>query len=127
MAKFKRNMIELVKNPEGVIKGDEPEIEKVWTPSFIPFRVTLKANELDTELRKNQELSMTDRIDMLADFVAEQVFAGKITKDDIFDRMHSPGFEGGESAEETLQAQVTFASMGVQTDETKNALSGKSN
>ncbi|SFP81055.1 hypothetical protein SAMN05421839_1952, partial [Halolactibacillus halophilus] len=31
MANLKRNMLELVKNPEGVQKGDEPEIEKVWT------------------------------------------------------------------------------------------------
>src|SRR5690625_1850050 len=34
MANLKRNMMELIVNPEEVAEGGEPEIKKYWTPAF---------------------------------------------------------------------------------------------
>lgn len=127
MAKLKRNMIELIKNPEEAKKGEEPEIEKVWTPGFTPFKVAYEATKLEVELEKEEDLTYLDVMDRLIDFVANEVYAGKITKDDLLNRMHGPGLDGGKPAYEILQEQVSFASTGIQSDEAKNVLSGKSN
>ncbi len=37
MANLKRNMIELVGNPEEVLNGGEVEIQRFWTPPFLPL------------------------------------------------------------------------------------------
>lgn len=125
MANLKRNMIELIKNPEEAAKGEEPEIEKVWTPSFIPFRVSYEATKLDMEFMNSEDKSELEMVDRLVDFVADEIYDGKITKDDIFNRMHAPGSDDGKSALRTLQDQIVFASRGVQTGETKNFLKQK--
>lgn len=119
MANLKRNMIELVKNPEAVMKGEEPEIEKVWTPAFIPLRVARDAIELTHELETDLEMSQSDKFDKLADFVASDVYGGKFTKDDIYNRLHAPG------GMEVLYEQVYFVAQGQQSDSTKNFLAKK--
>ncbi|WP_407270596.1 phage tail assembly chaperone G [Radiobacillus sp. PE A8.2] len=116
MANLKRNMLELVKNPEGVLKGDEPEIEKVWTPAFIPLRVARNAIEVWNQVETDAEMSETDKFDKIADFVANEVFAGKITPNDIYNRLHAPG------GQDVLKQQLIFVAQGQQSDETKNFL-----
>ncbi|APC48297.1 hypothetical protein BME96_09010 [Virgibacillus halodenitrificans] len=118
MANLKRNMLELVKNPEAIVKGEEPEIEKIWTPAFIPLRVARDAiqlyNDIDVE-----DMSEFDKFDKIADFVANEIFAGKITKDDIFNRLHAPG------GKNVLMEQIIFIAQGQQSDDTKNFLAKK--
>lgn len=112
-------MLELVTNSEGVIKGDEPEIEKIWTPAFIPLRVARDAIELWNEIDTAAEMSETDKFDKIADFVANEVYAGKITKDDIYNRLHAPG------GQDVLKQQLIFVAQGQQSDDTKNFLAKK--
>lgn len=119
MANLKRNMIELVKNPEAVIKGEEPEVEKVWTPAFIPLKVARDAIQLINDIEVDIDKSESDKFDMLVDFVANKIFGGKITKDDLYNRLHAPG------AKNVLWEQVFFAAQGQQSDETKNFLAKK--
>ncbi|WP_096269506.1 phage tail assembly chaperone G [Paucisalibacillus globulus] len=117
MANLKRNMLELVKNPEAIAKGEEPEIEKVWTPAFISLRVARNAIQFINDIEL--EVSESDKFDKLVDFVANEIYAGKITKDDIYNRMHAPG------GKEVLWDQVVFVAQGQQSDETKNFLAKK--
>ena len=112
-------MLELVKNPEEVLKGGELEIERVWTPAFIPLRVSRSAIELYNELEENVELSEGKKFDKLADFVANEVFNGKITTDDIYNRLHAPG------GKDVLYDQVIFVAQGQQSDDTKKFLAEK--
>lgn len=125
MANLKRNMIELVKNPNEVAKGDEPDIEKVWTPAFISLRVARNAIDFYNTLFNDEEMSELDKFDKMVDFVANEVFGGKVTKDDLYDRMHAPGTEEGSSAKEVLEDQIIFAAQGIQSDETKAFLAKK--
>lgn len=125
MAQLKRNFITLIKNPEGVNKGDEPEFEKVWTPAFLSLRVAQEASSMYLELIDDDGMKESDKFDKLADFVANKIFMGKITKDDIYDRMHSPGFEGFSNAKDTLEQQVLFAANGQQSNETRDFLKKK--
>lgn len=119
MSNLKRNMIELVKNPEDVLKGGEAEIEKVWTPAFIPLRVARDAIQLSIDLETNIELSEIDKFDKLADFVSNEIYGGKIKKDDIYNRMHAPG------GKDVLYNQLYFVAQGQQSDETKKFLEKK--
>lgn len=112
-------MLELVKNPEGVAKGDEPEIEKVWTPAFIPLRVARDAIEVWNEVETNKQMTESEKFDRIAGFVANEIFAGKITTDDIFNRLHAPG------GLDILKQQLIFAAQGQQSDETKNYMAKK--
>lgn len=125
MANLKRNMIELVKNPEGVNNGDEPELEKVWTPGFLSLRVARDATQLYNELVNDEDTSEFDKFDKMVDFVANEIYAGKIKKDDIYDRMHAPGMEGAGSAKENIEEQIIFAAQGMQSESTKVFLERK--
>jgi|SRR5690625_970712 len=118
MANLKRNMIELVKNPEEVRKGGEVELEKYWTPAFIPFSIVRDAIGLEAELESG-EMSELDMMDKLADFVATNIYAGQFAKEDIYERLHAP------DAVETLQEQVLFVARGQQSDSTKKFLERK--
>lgn len=118
MANLKRNMIALVKNPDDVLKGGEIELEKYWTPPFIPFKKIRDAIQFQVELEKG-EMSELEMIDRLADFVANDIYSGQFTKDDIYDRMHAP------DAAEELQQQVLFVAQGQQTESTKKFLEKK--
>lgn len=125
MSKLKKNMITLIKNPEEVNKGGEPEFERVWTVPFISLRVAREGASLIDELYESEELTEDEKLDKMADFVASKLFGGKITKDDLLDRMPAPGMEGHDTALVTIEKQILFAVNGEQTDETKNFLAEK--
>lgn len=118
MANLKRNMIELVKNPDEVLKGGEVEVEKYWTPAFIPFSVIRDAVQVQTEIEKG-DMTELEMIDKLADFVANNIYAGQFTKDDIYNRLHAP------NGTDELQAQLMFVANGQQSDSTKKFLEKK--
>src|SRR5690625_910725 len=118
MSKLKRTYIELVKNPEEVLKGGEVELEKYWTPAFIPFSIVRDSLGLQSELESG-ELSELDIMDKLVDFVANNIYGGQFTKDDIYNRLHAP------NAIEELQNQILFVAQGQQSDSTKKFLEKK--
>lgn len=118
MAKLQRTYIELVKNPEEAEKGGEVEVEKVWTPAFIPWRIVRQALQTlsDNEGGKVSDFDMLDRME---NFVANDVFKGQITVDDLRDRLHAP------NGIEALQGVIEFVSSGNQKDETRDFLEKK--
>lgn len=125
MSKLKREMIELIKNPEGVNKGDEPEIEKVWTVPFISFGMSREAVTLLNDVLGNTKISDDDKNDKIIDFLSEKAFGGKITKEDIYNRLPGPGFNEKGNAQETLEHILFFIASGQQSDDTKNFLAEK--
>lgn len=125
MSNLKREMIELIKNPEEVNEGAEPEIEKVWTVPFISFGTSREAVTLLNDVIGDVELSDEDKNDKIIDFLSEKAFGGKITKDDIYNRLPGPGFSERGSAQEALEEILYFMASGQQSDSTKNFLAGK--
>ncbi|GIP63367.1 hypothetical protein J32TS6_19220 [Virgibacillus pantothenticus] len=121
MAKLKRNMIELVKNPEEVLSGGEPEFDKYWTSPFIPLDVTLEAVDFADEIenRDGEEEKESDLILKLANFVAEKIYNGQFTVEDIRKKLHAP------DAIEELQSQIFFIARGQQSASTKEFLAKK--
>lgn len=117
MANLKRNMIELVKNPDEVVKGGEVELEKYWTPPFIPFKKVREAIELSQDLEK-EGTSELDAMDKLATFVVD-VYGEQFTKDDLFDRVHGP------DAIVTMQDNLMFIAQGTQSNATRDFLNKK--
>ncbi|MGE6894478.1 phage tail assembly chaperone G [Priestia flexa] len=111
MANLKRNTIELVQNLEEVLEGGEVELKKYWTPPFIPWRVTREATEMLAELQSatgsKKELEMVDK---MADFVANRIYQGQFSVDDLYDRLHAP------DAAATIYQQIQFITDGQQTD-----------
>lgn len=120
MANLKRNMIELVKNPEEVLKGGEVEIEKFWTPPFLPLTVTYEAIDLMEKIESEEDSKPSEFLDLMIDFVASKAYGGQFTKDDLKNKLHAP------DAVATLQEQVLFIAQGQQSDATKNFLAKKS-
>lgn len=112
MANLKRNMIELVTG----VEGEEIVTEKYWTPPFIPLTVTYEALDLAEQMESGAEKEM---IPLLAQFVAEKVYGGKFTKDQLMNGLHAP------EAIEILQDQILFVAQGQQSDATKNFLASK--
>ena len=119
MANLKRNMIELIKNPEEVAQGAEVEIEKIWTPAFISLDVTYEAMDLMDKLEADEEMSGKEVLDLLLDFVGNKIYNGQVTVDDLRKRLHAP------DAIKTLQEQVLFIAQGQQSDATKSFLEKK--
>lgn len=122
MANLKRNMIELVKNPEEVVKGGEVEIEKYWTPPFLPLTVTYEAIDLMEKIEKEENddnASPRVFLELMIDFVASKAYGGQFTKEDLQNKLHAP------DALETLQSQVLFIAQGQQSESTKNFLAKK--
>ncbi|MCA1058119.1 hypothetical protein LCL96_04200 [Rossellomorea aquimaris] len=114
MAELKRNMIEIVKE----VKEGELVSERYLTPIFIPLSVVYEAIDLASDLSdKNQ--SEKDIIDKLLDFVANKVYKGQFTKDELFNGLHGP------DASTLLWEQLLFVTQGMQTEETKNFLAKK--
>lgn len=113
MSKLKRVSIELLKNPEEVINGGEPEFEKYWSAPFIPLRATREAAELmaEAESGKANELELIDR---MAEFVANRVYSNQFTVDDLFDRLHAP------NALDVIVRQIQFVAGGQQEGDSKN-------
>lgn len=113
MAELKRNKIELLKNVEEVEKGGEPVFETYWTPYFIPWRKIREAMALQIKLEKEggNELEIMDE---MADFVANDIYGGRFTKDDLYDRLHCP-----EGTKVIIQ-QVQFLADGQAAGTSKN-------
>lgn len=110
MANLKRNMIELVKE----VKGDEVITETYWTPPFIPMSVVYEAIDL---LDENEEIKTEkQRLDILTEFVAKNIYKDAFTKEQLQDGLHAP------DAAQTLMEQVAFIAQGQQSDATKNFL-----
>lgn len=116
MANLKRNMIELVKE----VKEGEIVTEKYLTPVFIPFSVVYEAIDIVEQMEKEGERSEKEVIEMLLDFVANKIYKGQFTKDELFNGLHAP------DAVNTLRDQVLFIAQGQQSDETKKFLEKKS-
>ncbi|WP_100373073.1 phage tail assembly chaperone G [Bacillus sp. FJAT-45037] len=116
MAQLKRNVIELVKNVEEVQKGGAVILEKYWTPLFIPFSKVRQALQLQADMAKDEDASELEMMEMLADFVAKEIYNNQFTIDDLYDRLHAP------DALEALQAQLMFVAQGDQTNATKKYL-----
>lgn len=122
MANLKRNLIELITNPEEAAEGAEVETKKYWTPAFIPMSVTYQAADLVTEIDgSNGEDKIGERelIGKLIDFVANDIYKGQFTREELENGLHAP------SAITTLQEQIVFISQGQQSDETKKFLEKK--
>ena len=120
MADLKRNRIELFKEMD----GDTPKMESFLTSPFLPMSVILEANDMlakhegkiFTEMKSEE---MKEYIDDMADFVANRVYNKQFTKQDLFDRLHSPDAIG------ELQSQIGFVALGIQSNETKKFLAKK--
>jgi hypothetical protein len=86
----------------------------IFTPDFIPFKTVISATKLMGEIQKledgEKELQMLEK--MIA-FVADDIYQGKITREDIENKLHAP------DALETLKEQIAFVSQGYQTKEAK--------
>lgn len=122
MANLKRNMIELVKNPDEVLKGGEAETEKYWTTPFLPMDVTYEAMDLMDKITagdKDENASQRDLVDLLVDFTVKKIYGGQFTAKDLKKGLHAP------DAITTLQGQVMFVAQGQQSDETKKFLAKK--
>lgn len=125
MSNLKREMIELIKNPEEVNNGAEPEFEKVWTVPFISFKTSREAVSLLNDAIGNEEMSDDDKNDKITDFLAENAFGNKITKNDLYNRLPGPGFKDRGNAQAVLEEVLMFVAGGGQSDSTKNFLAGK--
>lgn len=122
MTQLKRNMIELVKNPDEINKGGEPEFEKYWTPAFLPFEVTLEAVDLMAKLEELEDEGgegIKSLFDLLIDFTANKAYGKQFTVNELKERLHAPDALG------LLQSQLIFIAQGQQTDETKKFLAKK--
>jgi len=115
MANLKRNMIELVKE----IKEGEIIAEKYLTPVFIPLSVVYQAIDLTAETKNGGNVTEKELIDKLLDFVANDVYKGQFTKEQLINGLHAP------DAIQTLQEQILFIARGQQTNETKKYLAKK--
>jgi len=113
MANLKRNKIELLKNVEEVEKGGNPEFETFWTPPFIPWRKIREALQLQMEI-ENGDANELELMDKMADFVATDIYGGRFTKDDLYDRLHCP------DGTEELMRQVQFLANGEAAGTSKN-------
>lgn len=122
MANLKRNMIELVTNPEEAAQGAEVEIKKYWTPAFIPLSVIYAAIDLTEEIDNSDsedKVSERELIDKLIDFVANDVYKGQFSREELESGLHAP------DAITTLQEQIIFIAQGQQSNETKKFLEKK--
>lgn len=115
MANLKRNMIELVKE----VKEGEIVTEKYFTPVFIPLSVVYQAIDLSAEMQSNEKTSESEMVDKLLDFVANDIYKGQFTKEELINGLHAP------EAIDTLQQQIMFITYGQQTNETKKFLAEK--
>ena len=125
MANLKRNMIELVKNPDEANKGGEIETERFWTPVHIPLKVMYEALDLSEEMANiesgKSKKSFRDAMDLMMDFIANKAYNGQFTKDDLLERLHAP------DAINTLQEQIGFIASGETSESTKNWMAKQKN
>lgn len=124
MANLKRNSIELFKE----VKEDEVITEKFWTPPFIPLKVVYEAADLMGKYEKigpdAGELTSAEvrsSLEEMTEFVANRVYAGQFTKEELEERFHAPEAYGA------MQEQIFFIAWGMQTNDTKKFLAKKKN
>jgi hypothetical protein len=115
MANLKRNMIELVKE----VREGEIVTEKYLTPVFIPLSVVYQAIDLTSDMEKKENANEKEMIDKLIDFVANDIYKGQFTKEELINGLHAP------DAVQNLQEQILFIAQGHQTNETKKFLAKK--
>ncbi|MFB4471827.1 phage tail assembly chaperone G [Oceanobacillus caeni] len=118
MANLKRTYIELVKNPEEALKGGEIEIEKIWTPPFLPWKLVRQSIQTLADIEK-EATSEIEIIDKLEEIVANDIFMDAITVEDLRERLHAPDGIGA------LRGVVEFVAQGNENDETKEFLAKK--
>jgi len=116
MAKLKRHMIELVKE----VKAGEIVTEKYLTPVFIPLKVVYEAIDLMAKIDKATIANEKELIDEMLDFVANKIYSGQFTKDELFNGLHAP------NAVRVLQDQIFFVARGTQSEATKKYLAERS-
>ena|SRR5699024_2790043 len=119
MAKLKRTYIELVKNVDEVLKGGEPELEKVWTPYFIPWRTVREGMQLLMEKEDGKSTSEIEMIEAMEDFIVNKIFVGQITVEDLQERLHAP------NAMKAMQDLIGFVTSGEESDELRAFLEKK--
>lgn len=123
MANLKRTAIELVTEYDEV--NDEVKTQVYFTPKFIPFSVVYEAVELserveETGKKKTEDnFSETEFFDEMADFVANKIYAGKFTTEQLINGLHAP------DAVQTLQEQVMFVAQGAQSAQAKKLMEKK--
>jgi len=121
MSDLKRHAIELVKE----VKEGEIIKETYLTPAFLPMGVVYEAIEVWSEIEKNEQKKTTKLEDekklytRVMDFVANQVYGGQFTPEDLFNGLHAP------DVNKVLFDQVLFVARGVQNDFTKKYLAKK--
>lgn len=117
MAELKRHMIELVKE----VKEGELVTEKYLTPVFIPMKVVYEAIDIAAEIEKSGDSAQEEKdlIDKLLSFVADKVYGGQFTREELFQGLHGP------DAIRILQEQILFVARGLQNNETKKYLKEK--
>ncbi|MCA1029360.1 hypothetical protein LCM23_25445 [Cytobacillus kochii] len=122
MANLKRNMIELVTNPEEAATGAEVETKKYWTPAFVPMSVTYQAADLITQIEKpkeGEEIGERELIEKLIEFTVNDIYKGQFTREELESGLHAP------DAITTLQEQILFIAQGQQSESTKKFLEKK--
>jgi hypothetical protein len=115
MANLKRNMIELVKE----VKEGEIVTEKFLTPVFIPLSTVYQAIDLTNDVENNTKMNEKELIERLIDFVANDIYKGQFTKDQLTNGLHAP------DAIQNLYEQIMFIARGQQSEETKKYLAKK--
>ena len=92
----------------------EWELKPVFTPDFIPFKTVITATKMAAKMQKDttgeKEIEMLEE---MMSFVANEIYQGKITTQDLVDKLYAP------DAIETLKEQIAFVSQGYQTKEAK--------
>lgn len=111
----KQNVIELVTE----VKDDKVITKKYYTPRFLSMKVIYSALELNMELSEVNAKNERDLIDKLANFVANEIYGGQFTKEELENGLHAP------AAVEELQEQLLFAMRGYQSDERKKLVEKK--
>lgn len=121
MSELKRHAIEIVKS----VKEGEIEKQTYLTPAFLPMGVVYEAIEVWSAIEKNEQRKTTNLEEekklytRTMNFVANEVYGGQFTPDDLFNGLHAP------DVNKVLFDQVLFVARGVQNDFTKKYLAKK--
>ncbi|SDM14652.1 phage tail assembly chaperone G [Sediminibacillus halophilus] len=119
MANLKRHMIELVTN---VTEEGEVETKKFLTPPFIKSSVVYEAIDINAKIESDEKRDAKgekELYDEIMDFVANRVYGGQFTKEELFNGIHAPDLN------QVLIDQIIFVARGVQNDATKKYLAKK--
>src|SRR5699024_4886879 len=101
------------------LKGGEPELEKVWTPYFIPWKTVREGMQLLMEKEDGESTNDFEMIEEMEEFIVNKIFNGTITIDDLQNRLHAP------DAVKTMQEVIEFVTSGQESDELRAFLEKK--